>query len=266
MARSAIVGIPRPRCLPLPLGMYTRRSGCGWYPRRRRAAKAADLASGVFQRTPSTPAVVAPELLTTRKMARARPPNECVSRWTRALTLFHLLSATAFTIRAWSRRTVRQAFFHSMECQSGARPGAAPAGIAAADISACLPWSVGRGSLVTEHPREVSPLSRRGDVVRGRTHPLSDPLRVGVRFLPCILKGGRRMSHSKGTRGGRPSSLGSSQAADELGSPPCPSRRPSARTVDRPKGPHSKEGRSRTSSPRTESRILTATSDRSQYV
>src|SRR6516225_5306579 len=65
-----------------------------------------------------------------------------------------------------------------------ARPGAAPASISAADISACLPLSVGRGSLVTEDPREVSPLSRRGDVVRGRTHPLSDPLQVGLGFLP----------------------------------------------------------------------------------
>src|SRR3954451_20115052 len=71
-----------------------------------------------------------------------------------------------------------------MECQPGVRPGAAPAGISAADMSACLPWSVGRGPLVTEHPREVSPLSRRGDVVRGRTHPLSGPLQAGVRFLP----------------------------------------------------------------------------------
>src|SRR4051812_40795911 len=71
-----------------------------------------------------------------------------------------------------------------MECQSGVRPGAAPASISAADISACLPESVGQGSLVTEHPREVSPLSRRGDVVRGRTYPLSDRLPSGLRFLP----------------------------------------------------------------------------------
>src|SRR4051794_32050864 len=55
-----------------------------------------------------------------------------------------------------------------MECQSGARLGAAPAGISAADISACLPESVGRGPLVTEDPREVSPLSRRGDLVLHR--------------------------------------------------------------------------------------------------
>src|SRR6202044_3783308 len=100
------------------------------------------------------------------------------------LTLFHLPSAMAFTIRAWSRRTVHQTFFHSMECQSGVRSGAAPAGISAADISACLPLSVGQGSLVMEHLREISPLSRRGDVVRGRTHPLSDPLQTDLRFLP----------------------------------------------------------------------------------
>ena len=42
--------------------------------------KAADLASGVFQRIPSTPGVRAPELLMTRKMARARPLYEWVSR------------------------------------------------------------------------------------------------------------------------------------------------------------------------------------------
>src|SRR6516165_2017999 len=48
-----------------------------------------------------------------------------------------------------------------MECQSGARSGAAPAGISAADISACLPESVGQGSLVTEDQREVCPLSGR---------------------------------------------------------------------------------------------------------
>ena len=79
-------------------------------------------------------------------------------------------------IRARSRQAVHQTF------QSGARPGAAPASIAAADISACLPQSVGQGSLVTEDPREVSPLSRRGDVVlhrqAGRQLLLGRPLFV----------------------------------------------------------------------------------------
>src|SRR5262249_47352620 len=184
MARSRMVGIPRARRFPVLLGMDTRRSGCGWYPSRRRVLKAVDLASGVFQRPPSTPGVFAPELLTARKRARARPLNEGVSRSTRALTLFHLPSATAFTIRAWSRRTVRQTFFQSMECQSGVHSGAAPASISAADISAYLPWSVGRGSLVTEHSREVSPLSRRGDVLGGRIPPLSGRLPSGIGFLP----------------------------------------------------------------------------------
>ena len=78
---------------------------------------------------------------------------------------------TAFTIRTRSRRTVRQTFFPSRECQPGAWPRAAPASISAADISACLPESVGRGSLVTEDPREVSPLSRRG----GRPPPKGRP-------------------------------------------------------------------------------------------
>src|SRR5262249_32519485 len=46
-----------------------------------------------------------------------------------------------------------------MECQVVASPGAAPASVAAADISACLPESVGQGSLVTEDWREVSALA-----------------------------------------------------------------------------------------------------------
>jgi len=62
-------------------------------------------------------------------------------------------------MRAWSRRTVRQTFFQLMECQSGEWPGAAPASVAACDISALPPESVGQGSLVTEDLREVCSLS-----------------------------------------------------------------------------------------------------------
>jgi hypothetical protein len=76
----------------------------------------------------------------------------------------------AFTIRAWSRRTLRQTCFHGMECQPGTTSGSAPASVAAADISACLPVSVGQGSLVTKDPREVSRLSPWGDVA-GRLNP-----------------------------------------------------------------------------------------------
>src|SRR5262245_35031376 len=57
-----------------------------------------------------------------------------------------------------------------MECQSGTTSGAAPASVAAADISACLPESVGQGSLVTEDPREVCPLAR-GVMSPGRLNP-----------------------------------------------------------------------------------------------
>src|SRR5271163_3433601 len=46
-----------------------------------------------------------------------------------------------------------------MACQAVTASGAAPASVAAADMSACLPESVGRGSLVTEDLREVSTLA-----------------------------------------------------------------------------------------------------------
>jgi hypothetical protein len=35
-----------------------------------------------------------------------------------------------------------------------------------------------------EHPRDVSPLSRQGDLVRGRTHPLSGRLPIGIGLFP----------------------------------------------------------------------------------
>jgi hypothetical protein len=91
---------------------------------------------------------------------------------------------TAFTIRTGSRQTAHATFFPARECQSGERPGAAPASISAADISACLPESVGRGSLVTEDLREVSPLSRRRDVILHRKAGPAAPSR------PTPLRGG----------------------------------------------------------------------------
>ena len=126
---------------------------------------------------------------------------------------------TAFTIRTGSRQTIHATFFPARECRSGERPGAAPASISAADISACLPESVGRGSLVTEDLREVSPLSRSGDVILHRkagrqlrlgrppfvgTHPLSDPLQVGFRFLPHPFPAASSASFAVGlpSRGG----------------------------------------------------------------
>src|SRR5262249_52111977 len=65
-----------------------------------------------------------------------------------------------------------------MECQSGVPRGAAPASVAAADISALLPESVGQGSLVTEDLRGVSPLARRVMLPR-----------VGATRIPAITTG-----------------------------------------------------------------------------
>src|SRR5881398_2118834 len=94
-----------------------------------------------------------------------------------------------------------------MECQSGARSGAAPAGISAADISACLPESVGRGSLVTEDRREVCPLSGRvispggSTLIRSIADRLSLPPSSFTRrpisspYESLSLAGGRRAYH-----------------------------------------------------------------------
>ena len=59
---------------------------------------------------------------------------------------------------------MRQTFSQLRECQPGTTSGAAPASVAAADISALFPESVGQGSLVTKDQREVCRLSPWGDV------------------------------------------------------------------------------------------------------
>src|SRR6516165_5518069 len=100
-----------------------------------------------------------------------------------------------------------------MECQSGTRLGAAPASISAADMSARLPESVGRGPLVTEHPREVSPLSRRGDVVRGRGGLTLHPACYRPAFASSLIPpppSHRRPLLSAFPRGGATGSLRSS--------------------------------------------------------
>src|SRR5262249_40357359 len=89
-----------------------------------------------------------------------------------------------FTIRAWSRRTLRETACQSMACQPVARSGAAPAGVAAADI--CLsPLAGWPGSLVTKDQREVGALS--GGVLSPWAQPLSASLPGGLRFLPPPL-------------------------------------------------------------------------------
>src|SRR5207249_1685941 len=97
----------------------------------------------------------------------------------------------------WSRRTVRWTFFQSMECQSTAASGAAPAGVATADLSASLP-GVGwprfsrdgtlEGSLpaMSRSTRSCSLASLRVEemLLVGPTHLLSGPLQAGLGLLP----------------------------------------------------------------------------------
>src|SRR5262249_11198525 len=118
-----------------------------------------------------------------------------------------------------------------MQCQSTARPGAAPAGVSAADTSASLPESGGRGSLVNEDQREVSALSR-GEMLPSGSTPIR-PV-TGRRWLApssftrspiggpsglLSLAGGRRAYHVPLTYpGGRRSQLfagGSPSAPDD---------------------------------------------------
>jgi len=62
----------------------------------------------------------------TRRTAKILPLNEWVSRRCKALTLPHLPSFTAFTIRTWSRRTLRCLACQSMACHSAASLETAP--------------------------------------------------------------------------------------------------------------------------------------------
>src|SRR6202041_532872 len=115
----------------------------------------------------------------------------------RALTLCHLPSRTAFTIRTWSRRTVQWTFFKSMECQSTAVLEAAPAGVATADISATPPW-VGwprfsrDGTLEGSQPAmspstascSLASLRVEEMLLVGPAHLLSLRFPQGLRFLP----------------------------------------------------------------------------------
>jgi hypothetical protein len=77
-------------------------------------------------------------------------------------------------------------FLQLMECQLATTSGAAPASACAADMSACLPESVGQGSLVTEDLREVSRLSPRGDVARGlNPYPAHYRPAFACSLIPC---------------------------------------------------------------------------------
>src|SRR5689334_15597867 len=135
-----------------------RRKGYERYPRCRSMPMAVAFLSGVFQIIWSTPGVRLPWFSVTRLTARALALNEWVSSRCKALTLPHLPSLVACTIRAWSRVTFRWALAQSMLCQSIGLWGAAPAVITAVICFASL---VGLpGSLVPRDPEEVCSLAR----------------------------------------------------------------------------------------------------------
>jgi hypothetical protein len=105
IALSRIVGIPSGRSLPLDLGIWIRRSGCGRYPRDANDIAPASFFWDESQSSLSTPGVFLPSFSVTRRTASNLPLAERVNRCCKAFALFHLLCCTAFTIRAWSRRT-----------------------------------------------------------------------------------------------------------------------------------------------------------------
>src|SRR4051794_573481 len=71
-----------------------------------------------------------------------------------------------------------------MECQSTAVLGAAPAGVATADMSASPPGVGWPRFSREERPQGSQPTFVGRDVVRGGTHLLSAPLPGGLRLLP----------------------------------------------------------------------------------
>lgn len=91
--------MPRGRCLPLALGIKTRRNGKARYPLRFRACAAFHFSAGVVQRLPSTPAVLLPRFSVTRLTAKYLAAGERVKERCRRRTRRHSPFLQAFAIR-----------------------------------------------------------------------------------------------------------------------------------------------------------------------
>src|SRR3989449_10240281 len=133
---------------------------------------------------PSTPGVCLPSFSVPRLTARALPLNEWVRRCCKARTLPHLPACTAFTIRAWRRRTVRCTAYQLMVCHATVAWESVPVRVATAVI--CLLSCGGYpNSLVMKDQRDVSPLSR--EVMLRWAHPYPPRSRMAFAFslLPC---------------------------------------------------------------------------------
>src|SRR5215471_9920214 len=167
---------------------------------------ARDFFSGVSHTQPSTPGVFLPSLFVTLCTARALPLNEWVRRCCKARTLPHRPACTAFTIRAWSLRTVRWTAYQSMVCQATGAVESAPVSVATAVI--CLlsarSWP---SSLVMKDQMDVCPLAR-GVMLRGCStpiHPITEwrsllpsssaRTPVGLPYGSLSLTGGVRGCH-----------------------------------------------------------------------
>lgn len=116
-ARSFMVGMPKGRVPPLFFGMWILRSGNGLYFLFPRDAIAVNFASGVFQRTWSTPGVLCPLFSVTRRTARAFALVLCVSSRCRRLTCRHSPAFVAFAMRICSLPTTRCTSDQLMPCQ-----------------------------------------------------------------------------------------------------------------------------------------------------
>src|SRR5262249_2198472 len=105
-----------------------------------------------------------------------------------------------------------------MACQVVAAPGAAPASVAAADMSACPPGPVGRGSLVTKDPREVCRLSPRGDVAL-RLNPYPPGYGAAFACSPVLCPPPRRLALRRAFPGGGATGLSCSRSVAGRGGP-----------------------------------------------
>jgi hypothetical protein len=163
--------------------------------------------AGVLQRSPSTPEVRQPWFCVTRKTARARPANEWVSSQDRAFTLPQRPSRTAFTIRTWSRRTIRRMACQLIACQSVGASGDAPASVAAADI--CFPLSRLVKFSRDGRPEGSQPACAWGNVVRWlNPYPSCYRTAFACSLIPCppLHRSALRLSYPEGTKTGLPRS------------------------------------------------------------
>src|SRR5262249_47313307 len=129
----------------------------------------------------STAGVVLHLFSVPRAKAKVLPLNAGLGGWRNPRPFPHLPACTAFTIRAWSRRTVRCTAYQLMVCQATVEWESAPVRVATAVI--CLLSCGGYpNSLVMKDQRDVSPLSR--EVMLRWAQPLSTPLQDGLRFFP----------------------------------------------------------------------------------